>query len=39
VLLEVNIDKQFINTAKLALKRAQYKMPCSCLIEVVENKK
>jgi large subunit ribosomal protein L10e len=38
VIFEIHTDKQFVVTAKKALKRAQYKLPGSCIIEVVENK-
>jgi len=37
-IFQINVNKEHIATAKLALKRAQYKMPTSCLIEVIENK-
>ena len=38
-IFQVRCNKEHIDVAKLALKRAQYKMPVSCLIEVVENTK
>ena len=33
----VKVDEPNIKTAKEALKRASYKIPCSCTIEVKKN--
>jgi len=38
VLFQVNVDKQNIEIAKQALERASKKLPCSCLIQTLENK-
>ncbi|MFH1072398.1 MAG: 50S ribosomal protein L16 [Nanoarchaeota archaeon] len=35
-LFEIQVNKDKLDVAKAALKRAQYKVPCSCKIEVVE---
>jgi large subunit ribosomal protein L10e len=32
------INKEKLEVGRSALKRAQYKLPCDCLIEVFENK-
>ena len=32
VLFEASVDKEHFETAKMALKRASYKLPCSCMI-------
>ena len=37
-LMSVNVDKAHIDIAKKALKRAYQKLPCSCTIEIKENK-
>lgn len=37
--IEVNVNKENLETGKLALKRAQFKMPFSCMIQMSENKK
>ena len=36
VLFQLKVNKQHLDTAKKALKRASYKFPCPCLIEVKE---
>lgn len=38
VLFHLNINKQHLELAKLALKRAAHKLPCSCQIKVEEKK-
>lgn len=35
VLMQVRVNKNNLSTAKLALKRASYKLPCTCKISVV----
>lgn len=36
VLLSLDVNNQNIQTAKLALKRASYKLPCGCSIKITE---
>jgi len=38
LILEVKTEKQHLDTAKKAMQRALNKLPCSCWIEIVENK-
>ena len=38
VIFEIGIDKANLELAKKALTRAKTKLPCSCIIEVKENK-
>jgi large subunit ribosomal protein L10e len=38
ILFRLKINKQSIDTAQKALKRASYKLPCPCLIQVTEIK-
>jgi len=38
IIIEVGIDKEHIELAKKALTRAKTKLPCSCIIEIKENK-
>ena len=38
ILFHLNINKQYLDLAKLALKRAAKKLPCSCLLKVSEAK-
>lgn len=38
ILIQLDVSKEYLETAKHALKRASYKFPCKCSIEVVENK-
>jgi len=38
VLFHLNINKQYLELAKLSLKRAAKKLPCSCLIKVSQAK-
>ena len=37
-ILQIRVDKQNVEVAKQALKRASKKLPCSCTIQLVENK-
>jgi large subunit ribosomal protein L10e len=37
-LFTIHINKEHLATARLALKRASYKVPCSCSIVTIENK-
>jgi len=39
VIFEVGIDKTNLALAKKALQRANTKLPCSCILEIKENKK
>lgn len=36
ILFQLNVNKSNLDTAKKALKRASYKLPCPCLIQVTE---
>ncbi|MBS3096057.1 50S ribosomal protein L16 [Candidatus Woesearchaeota archaeon] len=38
VLFQVNVDKQNLGIARQALERASKKLPCSCMIQTLENK-
>ena len=38
LILEVKTEKQHLDTVKKAMDRAKNKLPCSCWIEIVENK-
>ena len=38
-MFQLNVDKPHLQVARQALQRASYKLPCSCTIEVVVNKK
>jgi len=37
-IFQINIDKQNVGVAKQALERASKKLPCSCMIQVIEKK-
>ena len=37
-IFELKVDKKNIDLAKKALKRASYKISCSCIIDITENK-
>ena len=37
-IFQVSVDKQNLQIAKQALERASKKLPCSCTIEIIENK-
>lgn len=39
LIFEIKTEKQHLETAKKAMDRAKNKLPCSCWIEVIENKK
>ncbi len=38
IIIELRVDKQYIDTAKKALQRASYKLPCSYQIEALKQK-
>jgi len=38
ILFSVSVGRQHLGTARKALERAKHKMPCSCTIQVTENK-
>ena len=38
VMFQVDVNKEHLDVAKRALMRASYKLPCSCFIEVAQNK-
>lgn len=38
ILMQLDVNKEHSDVAKLALKRASYKFPCKCMIEVSEKK-
>jgi large subunit ribosomal protein L10e len=38
VIFSLGVNKQNLVLGRLALKRAQYKIPCTCTINVIENK-
>ena len=37
-IFQLSVDKQNLGVAKQALERASKKLPCSCIIQVIENK-
>jgi len=37
IIASLSVDKAHLQLAKLAMKRVIYKLPCSCLIEMVKN--